>query len=85
MLTKVMCQPNEPDLRHVWVRGHGDYAPPQPGVVVSWQPAYVHHATGASWLALVVVAPFPGAMLLEWVSADRLLGVRDPTPVDGPS
>ena len=78
------CQPTEPALRHVWVRGHGDYGSPTPGVVVSWQHAPVHQATAAAWLALVAQAPFGTALLVEWVSAERLIPVRDPTPTDGP-
>jgi hypothetical protein len=31
------CQPREPDIRHVWVRGHSDYAPVLPGLVINWQ------------------------------------------------
>ena len=77
------CQPTEPDLRHVWVRGHHDSGPVLPGLVINWQYAPVHNATAPSWTALVLVAPFPEAMLVEWVSTDRLVGINDPTPVDG--
>ena len=54
-----------------------------PGLVINWQYAPVHNATAASWTALVLVAPFPEAMLVEWVSTDRLVAINDPTPVDG--
>ena len=55
------------------MRGHGDYAPVLPGLVINWQHAPVHNATAPSWTALVLVAPFQEAMLIEWVSADRLV------------
>ena len=80
----VTCEPKEPDARHVWVRGHGDYAQVLPGLVINWQYAPVHNATASSWSALVLVAPFPDAILVEWVSTDRLVPLRDPTPVNGP-
>ena len=70
-------------MRHVWVRGHGEYAPTQPGLVLQWQYAPVRNATAAAWSALVLVAPFPEAVVVQWVSADRLVPVRDPTPADG--
>lgn len=74
------CHPEEPTERHVWVRGHLDYGQPVPGVVVSWQHAPVHNANAADWLALVVMNPFGHALLLQWVGAERLIAVRDPTP-----
>jgi hypothetical protein len=80
----VTCVPVEPALRHVWVHGHGGIGPPTPGVVVCWQYAPVHNVTAAEWVALVAQSPFGGALLVEWVSADRLVGVRDDTPTDGP-
>ena len=76
------CEPREPDLRHVWVRSHGDYGSPQPGVVISWQHAPVHSATSSAWTALVVLAPVPWTLVVEWVTADRLIAIRDATPVD---
>jgi hypothetical protein len=33
--------------------------------------APVRNATAAAWSALVLVAPFPEAVLVQWVSADR--------------
>ena len=80
------CQPHEPEVRHVWVRAHGDYGSPQPGVVISWQHAPVHNATASSWVALVALAPVAWTLVVEWVSADRLIGIRDPSPdnADGP-
>lgn len=77
-------EPSEPANRHVWVRGHGQYAPPQPGLVIGWQHSPVHKITDSSWSALVLVSPFDGAVLVEWVNADRLDPISDPTPVDGP-
>lgn len=74
------CHPDEPSERHVWVRGHLDYGAPVPGVVVSWQHTPVHNANAADWLALVVMNPFGNALLLQWVGAERLIPVRDPTP-----
>ena len=73
-------EPAQPDVRHVWVRG----APVHPGLVISWQFSLVHKVTDSTWTALVVVSPFPGAMLVECVNADRLEPIRDPTPADGP-
>ena len=67
------------------MRGHGEHAPVQPGIVINWQHTPVHNATASSWTALVLVAPFPDAMLIEWVSTDRLVAIHDPTPIDGPS
>jgi hypothetical protein len=80
----VTCQPLEPDVIHVWVRGHGGHGTPTPGVVVGWQHAPVHNATAAAWIALVATAPFSSALLVQWVSAERLIPVRDPAAVDGP-
>ena len=77
------CQPREPEGRHVWVRGHSDYAPVLPGLVINWQYSPVHLATAPSWTALVLVAPFPEAILVEHVTTDRLVAVRDPSPADG--
>lgn len=77
------CQPVEPEATHVWVRGHGDHGSPSPGVVVCWQPAPVHNATAAGWVALVAQAPFGTALLVGWVSAERLIPIRDDSPVDG--
>ena len=79
----VPTEPAEPEVRHVWVRGHGQYSPVQPGLVINWQHSPVHKVTDSSWTALVLLSPFPGARLIEWVSADRLEPIRDPTPVDG--
>ena len=69
--------PTEPEPRHVWLRGQGGYGPPAPGVVVDGQHAPAHNATEAGWLVLVASSPFGSALLVEWVSAERLLGVRD--------
>jgi hypothetical protein len=79
---RVSSDPHEPDVRHVWVRAHGDYGSPQPGVVISWQHAPVHNATSSAWVALVVLAPVAGTLVVEWVSTDRLIEIRDPTPAD---
>ena len=76
-------EPSEPEARHVWVRGHGNHAVVQPGLVLQWQFTPVRNATDAAWAALVVVAPFPEAVLVEWVSAYRLVPLRDATRRDG--
>ena len=79
--------PAEPEPRHVWVKGASDYGPTRPGLILNWQYAPVHNATTPSWVALVLVAPFPDAALIEWVSADRLIGIRDlhpPMDTDSP-
>ena len=76
----VLAQPVEPQIRHVWVRGRGDYGPAKPGVVVAWQHAPVRNATSSAWNALVITVPFAGGLLVEWVGGDRLLPVRDPEP-----
>ncbi len=73
-------QPSEPEIRHVWVRGHGDYGPPRPGVIVAWQHAPVRNATAAAWNALVVMVPFAGGLLVEWVAGERIVAVRDAAP-----
>ena len=78
-----MSEPTQPDVRHVWVRGPSDLADVWPGLVISWQPNPVHKITESTWSALVLVAPFPGAMLVEWVTADRLEPIRDPASADG--
>jgi hypothetical protein len=62
----------------------GGYGPPTAGLVVSWQYAPVRNATAADWVTLVAQAPFGTVLLVEWVSAERLIAVRDPTPTDGP-
>ena len=51
----------------MWVKGHGQYAAPQPGLVIGWQHSPVHKITDSSWTALVLVSPFDGALLVEWV------------------
>ena len=73
------CVPQTPQLQHVWVRGHGDIGPPDPGVVISWQYSPVHNATTSDWIALVATCPYDTALQLHWVGAERLLPVRDPT------
>ena len=78
--------PADPPRRHVWVRSHGNYGPPTPGVVSCWQHAPVHNAAAAEWVALVAQNPFDTALLVDWVSADRLVPTRDDTPLDsGPA
>ena len=81
---EVVSEPTEPEVRHVWVKGHGQYAAPQPGLVIGWQHSPVHKITDSSWTALVLVSPFDGALLVEWVNADRLSPVSDARPADGP-
>ena len=66
----------------MWVHGPARIGEPTPGVVVCWQHAPVHGATAAAWVALVAQCPVPGELLLAWVSADRLVGVRDDTAAD---
>lgn len=83
LLWVAVVEPSEPEVRHVWVRGHGEYGPPQPGLVLQWQPAPVRNATSSAWSALVLTAPFLEAVLVQWVSADRLIPIRDATPADG--
>ena len=73
-------EPIEPAVSHVWVRGHGEHSPTQPGLVLQWQYAPIRNATAAAWSALVLVAPFPNAVLVQWVSADQLTPVIDPRP-----
>jgi hypothetical protein len=75
--------PLSPMVRHVWVRNSGDRGSPVPGVVVDWQHSAVHPVDTSEWLALVASAPFPEGLLISWVSADRLLPVRNPAPLDG--
>ncbi len=50
--------------------------------MISWQHAPVHNATSSPWVALVVLAPVAGMLVVEWVSVDRLIDIRDPTPAD---
>jgi hypothetical protein len=76
--------PQIPRGAHVWVSNHGSYGDPVPGVVVCWQHSPVHTVTTSEWVALVVGAPFGTAMTLSWVGAERLLPIRDDTPVDDP-
>ena len=64
----------------MWVRGHGEHSPTQPGLVLQWQYTPIRNATAAAWSALVLVAPFPEAVLVQWVSADRIVAIKDPTP-----
>jgi hypothetical protein len=51
-------------------------------VVVDWQRALVHNSNTSEWIALVACCPFEAALLVEWVSAEKLIAVRDPRPVD---
>lgn len=74
--------PLEPPERHVWVEASGGHGPPTAGVVVAWQHTPVHHANAADWIALVITAPFGDALLMNWVGAERLIELRDPSPVD---
>ena len=62
------------------MRGHGEHAPTPPGLVLQWQPVPVRNATAAARSAPVLVAPFPEAVLVQWMSADRLVPIRDATP-----
>jgi PhnB protein len=68
------CQPREPEVRHVWVRGHSDFA---------------HNATAPSWTALVLVVPFPEAipdgrlMSVQLRIGDGLLHLADEFPEMG--
>lgn len=70
-------------MRHVWVHNAARIGEPSPGVIVCWQHAPVHGAAAASWVALVAQNPFADALLVEWVGADRLVGVRDDTAAGG--
>ena len=76
------CEPAEPGVRHVWVHSPARIGPPDPGVVVDWQRAPVHTVNTSAWVALVARCPFDAALVVEWVSADRLVAVHDPRPVD---
>ncbi len=73
-------EPSEPEVWHVWVRGHGEHSPTQPGLVLQWQYTPIRNATAAAWSALVLVAPFPDAVSIRWVSADQLVPIADPAP-----
>ena len=75
-----VLEPSEPDIAHVGVRGHGNTRIVQPGLVLQWQHTPIHNATAPAWSALVLIAPFPGAVAVRWVSADQLIPIRDPTP-----
>lgn len=77
-------QPQEPDLRHVWVHNPAGIGDPVPAVVMGWAPAPVRSAKASPWICLVAACPQGSALLVEWVSADRVVGVRDATPADGP-
>jgi len=77
------CQPTEPTWRHVWVRGSGGHGSATAGVVVTWQHSPVHNVNASDWLALVVTAPFDDALSMSWVGAERLIGLRNPSPIDG--
>ena len=77
------CQPAEPSWRHVWVQGSGEHGPPAAGVVVTWQHTPIHNVNASEWLALVVTTPFGDALSMRWVGAERLVGLRDPSPADG--
>jgi hypothetical protein len=80
----VGVEPIEPELRHVWVSEASGTAPTTPGLVVCWQHSPVHSVTQPDWNALVVTAPFADAALVQWVPADRLVPITDPTPVERP-
>ena len=54
--------------------------PPRAGDHLVAQPQ--PHINEPGWDALVVVTPYPGAMLVEWVNASRIEPVEDPAPVD---
>lgn len=70
-------------LQFVWVKEQGDHGQPRPGIVIGWQYAPVRSSAISSELvALVAVAPFGTALLVEWVSADRLIGLRNPARAD---
>ena len=45
--------------------------------MLQWQYAPVRNATAAAWSTLVLVAPFPDAVLVQWVSADQLVPIAD--------
>jgi hypothetical protein len=73
--------PTPPEIQHVWVHQRGQYGSPAAGVVVGWQHSPDHHATASGWLALVATAPFEDTLAVQWVEAERLSAVRDPTPL----
>ena len=80
----MVSEPVEPEVRHVWVcGGYADTVPTWPGLVLQWLPAPVHNATASAWSVLVLVAPFPEAVLVQWVSADRIFPIRDAAAADG--
>lgn len=79
----MVAEPTEPEIRHVWVRPASAYGTTWPGLVINWQHSPVHKITDSAWTALVLVSPFDGGVLVEWVNADRIEPIRDPSPADG--
>lgn len=71
--------PDLPSTRHVWINTHGRYGPPAAGVIVSWHPQI---GSDGVWLALVAVQRAPENLSIDWVPADLLDPITDPTPAN---
>lgn len=75
---RVTYQPTQPRIRHVWVEQLGRHGSPDPGIVIEWRYGQAT-AVESGWYALVAYIGAYGGLRVDWVKAEYLLPVRDPS------
>ena len=66
----------------IWLRPEAGHGETVPGIVLGWNRDHIHSALDSGWVLTVAVIPFDGALLIDYAKAERLVPVRDATPVD---
>lgn len=66
----------------IWLKPEAGHGETVPGIVLGWNHDRIHSALDSGWVLTVAVIPFDGALLIDYAKAERLVPVRDATPVD---
>ena len=71
-----------PPLVPVWVKPQAGHGETVPGIVLGWSRDHIRSALDSGWVLTVAVIPFEGALLVDFVRAERVVPVRDATPLE---
>lgn len=66
----------------IWLRPEAGHGETVPGIVLGWNRDHIRSALDSGWVLTVAVIPFDGALLIDYAKAERVVPVRDATPVD---
>lgn len=68
-------------LGPIWLRPQAGHGETVPGIVLGWNRDHIHSALDSGWILTVASIPFDGALMIDHSHAERMIPVRDATPL----